>query len=94
MLNEHDMVQESSSVSPHESHTLDGDGDFVGAENGGIGVEAETETIHKFGRCPEVPTPEEYAEHQKTHIPYKPWCRVCVMNKAKNNPHKKQTSSR
>ena len=22
-----------------------------------------------------------------THVPYKPWCRICVMNKAKNDPH-------
>ena len=43
---------------------------------------------------PPVPTKEEWTEHQITHIPFKPWCDICVKNAAMNNPHKMSHHSR
>ena len=37
-------------------------------------------------RDPGQPTPEERAEHEETHIPYRPWCWHCVYGKAKKSP--------
>ena len=38
--------------------------------------------------APTLPTPEEILEHNLTHIPYRPWCRYCVMSRRPNDPHK------
>ena len=38
--------------------------------------------------APSAPTKEEWIEHQITHVPFRPWCPICVKNAAMNNPHK------
>ena len=43
---------------------------------------------------PRTPTVKEYVEHCLTHVPFQAWCRVCVLTKAKNQPHKKHNSKR
>ena len=37
---------------------------------------------------PSEPTEEAVREHEKTHLPFRSWCRWCVLGKAKSNPHK------
>jgi hypothetical protein len=39
-----------------------------------------------------APTAEEKAQHELTHLPYRPWCSVCVQAKARDDPHRKQTN--
>ena len=41
---------------------------------------------------PQAPTAEEKAQHELTHLPYRPWCSVCVQAKARDDPHRKQTN--
>ena len=36
---------------------------------------------------PGVPTPEEYRRHMLTHLPYRRWCRYCVMARMRNEAH-------
>ena len=36
---------------------------------------------------PSEPTRQERIEHEKTHLPYRSWCRVCVMAKGREDPH-------
>ena len=36
---------------------------------------------------PGVPTPEEYARPMLTHVPFRRWCRWCVMARARNERH-------
>ena len=55
-------------------------------QDGEAGVQVE-EGVVELMRSPAFPTRQEYEEHNKTHIPFKPWCRLCVENKARNNPH-------
>ena len=43
---------------------------------------------------PPSPTAAEWIEHQITHMPYKPWCPICVKNAATNNPHRMAHHSR
>ena len=36
---------------------------------------------------PSEPTRTERLEHEKTHLPYRSWCKVCVMAKGREDPH-------
>ena len=36
---------------------------------------------------PAEPTPEARRQHESTHLPYAPWCEVCVAHKARDNAH-------
>ena len=55
-----------------------------------VKVEAEEEfgsrTVRKV-RDPKAPTSEEREEHEKTHLPFRSWCRRCVRGRWKLAPH-------
>jgi hypothetical protein len=36
---------------------------------------------------PKLPSQEEVEEHQKTHLPFRNWCRHCIRGKGKEAPH-------
>ena len=36
---------------------------------------------------PRMPTKEEQEEHEKTHLPFRSWCRHCIAGTAKANRH-------
>ena len=38
--------------------------------------------------APYTPSPEEIANHNMTHIPYRSWCPQCVRGKGKASPHR------
>eukprot|EP00974_Lingulodinium_polyedra_P055473 5334657-Lingulodinium_polyedra.AAC.1 len=40
-------------------------------------------------REPKLPTEEERREHELCHLPFKPWCRLCIMGKAKEDQHRR-----
>ena len=71
-----DMVSEDG-----ECHPVDA-GEIV--DHGDDDAEAEEEHVVAEGlRDPGQPSPAERAEHDLTHIPYRPWCKHCVRGKAK-----------
>ena len=35
------------------------------------------------------PSRKEVEEHERTHLPFRNWCKHCVFGKAKSNPHRK-----
>ena len=41
---------------------------------------------------PKEPTKEEREEHEKTHLPYRNWCRHCVRGQGKEEPCRRSTS--
>ena len=43
--------------------------------------------IPKCARDPGEPTAKERAEHEVTHLPYRSWCKQCVMGRGRDNPH-------
>ena len=43
---------------------------------------------------PKGPTQQEIDEHNATHIPYRSWCRWCVMGKKPNLRHSRSSSAR
>ena len=43
---------------------------------------------------PSEPTRQERIEHEKTHLPYRSWCRVCVMAKGREDPHSERKRPR
>ena len=48
---------------------------------------ADNERIPKSLRSPIRPPAAEVDRHNLTHLPYRPWCRVCVESKGKEDPH-------
>ena len=38
---------------------------------------------------PKSPSPDEVAEHNLNHLPYRSWCRHCVKGKCKENSHRR-----
>ena len=44
-------------------------------------------------RQPQQPTPQQIAEHNLTHLPYRNWCPICVRgSKGRQDNYKKQQS--
>ena len=43
-------------------------------------------------KAPAQPTPQERAEHELTHLPYRSWCTICVQSKGRQDHHKAQQS--
>ena len=37
------------------------------------------------------PSEREVEEHERTHLPYRSWCKHCVRGRAKSQPHRDQT---
>ena len=44
-------------------------------------------------RNPQKVSKEEREEHERTHTPFRAWCRHCVRGRGKNMPHTKKESS-
>ena len=42
---------------------------------------------------PADPTPAERERHNATHLPYRPWCSICVKANGKEDPHYRQVKS-
>ena len=38
---------------------------------------------------PMKPSPKEVADHERTHVPYRCWCNVCVRAKGKEAAHRR-----
>ena len=66
-----------------EAKDADGNLDNLPAE----GNVVEEGQVAKLLRQPYEPTAQERAEHEKTHIPYRPWCSHCVRGKGRNLWH-------
>ena len=51
-----------------------------------------TELIPRVNQRATVRKPKrfEVAEHEVTHIPFRPWCHTCVMGRGLDKPHKRQ----
>jgi hypothetical protein len=66
------------------------DGSDLDAERDedGLGVEEGSRRTQKM-MDPRKPSPEEVAEHEMTHLPYRNWCRHCIKGRGREMPHKK-----
>ena len=50
-------------------------------------AEEEEDAGVRGRRVPELPSIETRRQHNKTHIPYRPWCRHCVEARKPHWPH-------
>ena len=41
-------------------------------------------------KVPKAPTPEEFHQHAVTHLPFAPWCEVCIAGRAQEDPHRER----
>ena len=51
--------------------------------------EEEEAAQPKLLRDPGDPSPQEIAEHNVTHMPYRAWCAHCVAGRGKADPHRR-----
>ena len=52
---------------------------------------APEEAPVRVTRNPADPTPEEREKHDHTHLPFRPWCPICVEARAVEDPHYRLT---
>ena len=73
----------------HESE--DGLADAARAAHEELGEEpAEDVNPNTRKRVIHEPTAEVRSKHEKTHIPFRPWCAACVAGRCPNAPHHSQ----
>ena len=48
---------------------------------------SKEEVVLRRKRTPGEPTPEERANHDLSHTPYRSWCPFCVAGRARDEPH-------
>ena len=65
------------------------------ADPGGHGGEV-TDTLGtaRVLAAPRTPTKAEREEHDVSHVPYRPWCRFCVMGRGLERRHPTQSGDR
>jgi len=59
-----------------------------------LDMQAETANIPKSFAKVHTPTPEEFAKHCLTHLPYRSWCPICVRSKKRNPRHQRVKEGR
>ena len=42
---------------------------------------------------PRLPTPDEVEQHNRTHIPFRSWCKWCVAGRGRGAQHRKAPES-
>ena len=43
---------------------------------------------------PQKPSEKEVTEHERTHVPYRSWCRICVEAEAREDAHRRDAADR
>ena len=62
-------------------------------QEGGLQQEGGEAQVPKCVRDPGEPTLQEKKDHEKTHMPYRSWCRHCVMGRGRDLPHETKDRS-
>ena len=66
-------------------------GDMENRKNAIREMEMETEVVNVprgFSKM-HTPSPDEFAKHCLTHLPYRNWCPICVQSKKRNPRHQR-----
>ena len=63
---------------------LEVDGDSMYVEEGELGKRSVLKMMD-----PKKPSQAEINEHELTHLPFRSWCKHCIMGRGKESPHKK-----
>ena len=86
------MVRGSSESDPHkpvrpqpEIEVLANEG--LKEDPGAMEVEAGEAQEAKVRKPVYKPSPAEVEKHERTHLPWRPWCEACVAGMARDWPH-------
>ena len=60
--------------------------------NSGLDDQGEEGRLAKKVRSPVRVSSSEIEDHERTHTPFRQWCRHCVMGRGTNDPHQKKKS--
>ncbi len=85
-------AKQASSLRPNRVGNDVGSSIEIAAEEMVEGEDVEEAGSRKTLRIqdPHEPDDETREEHQRTHLPYRNWCRHCVMGRGKEMAHKQQ----
>ena len=67
---------------------LDGEMDDEDMGDGTTGFDDGSAQVSNR-RDPGQPTAHEHQEHMTAHRPYRSWCKLCVMERGVNSPHRR-----
>ena len=67
---------------------LDGETDAEDMEDGEMGFDDGSAQVRNI-RDPGQVTAKEHQEHMTTHRPHRSWCKLCVMERGVNAPHRR-----
>ena len=67
---------------------LNGETDVEDMEDGETGFDDGNAKVRNI-RGPGQPTANENQEHMITHRPYRSWCKLCVLGRGVNSPHRR-----
>lgn len=81
----HERESEENELAPNEMEQ-DVDGDMAGADRGEYNEEEGRG--HRVHRVVQEPSAREVELHNKTHFPFRSWCRACVAGRRANHPHR------
>ena len=82
--NQNSINMNEHAVSPDELNKLED------ADASDLRVVESEEASKSVGlRVENKPTPEEVANHELTHLPFRSWCKHCVFGRAKADFHKR-----
>ena len=45
-------------------------------------------------RSPHLPTQKERESHERTHVPYRSWCKICNEAEARESPHRRNAADK
>ena len=80
-------VNSDQAISPTQSNNDQMDGDVRGVLVAGIEDTEEALKANGINK-PTEPTEKEVEEHERTHLPYRDWCKHCVMGRGRSEPHR------
>jgi len=60
--------------------------------SGSAGSQEHSAEASRGVACGIRPSQDEVDEHERTHMPFRSWCKHCVFGKAKNDPHRKHAA--
>ena len=83
----------ANAVSPEGEEVVDDDGDDGIEEEEVDGAQSGERKPRKIAD-PIMPSESEVAEHMKTHLPFRNWCRHCVRGRGTEMPHQRVTGER
>ena len=82
------LAESQAASAPASGPAVEGDGPAEAGQEHLHSAQGTEAIPAKQMPSPRLPTADEIATHNLTHLPYKSWCRYCIMSRRPNEPHR------